>query len=112
MGSLPPWLSPEATDRRARRLRNARSASQEASHAAEVGGRVQSGSGSSWRAPGDVRSAEYMDELKYTSKASYSLTVIVMRKIMRAAAKTGRTPRLIIDFQSEGVRAVVEFEDL
>jgi hypothetical protein len=95
-----------------KRRQNRSSARQERRHAARVGGRVQAGSGSSWRAKGDVKSEEFMDELKETDGKQYSLTVTAIRKIFRAAVQSGRTPRMIIDFKQHGVRAVVTFEDL
>lgn len=95
-----------------KRAQNAASRAQEHRHARKVGGKVQAGSGSSWRAKGDVKSSEFMDELKFTSRSSFSITNTIINKLLRAAGQSGREPRLIIDFQSLGVRAVVTFEDL
>jgi hypothetical protein len=106
--TLPGWMS----DKAAKQRQNRSSARQERRHAREVGGRVQAGSGSSWRAKGDVKSAEHMDELKETDGRSFSLTMLVIRKIMRAGEQSGREPRLIVDFKAYGVRAVVTFEDI
>jgi hypothetical protein len=90
--TLPPWWG------RHREKQNARSRRQERRHAAERGGKVQPGSGSSWRAKGDVRLVETLDELKYTDAASFRLTVATWNKIERAAHQSGREPRLIIEF--------------
>jgi hypothetical protein len=106
--TVPVWLAPTARKRRQNRL----SGQQERVHARRVGGRTQPGSGSSWRAKGDVISPEHLDELKFTDGKQYSLTVTSIRKITRAAVQLGRTPRVIIDFKQHGVRAIVIFEDL
>jgi hypothetical protein len=81
-------------------------------HAKATGGKVQRGSGSSWRAKGDVRSDEHLVEMKFTAKGSYSLTANVMKKIISAAFQQGRDPQMIIDFTSHNIRAVVSFEEI
>jgi hypothetical protein len=106
--TLPHW----ATDKHTKQVRNRDSARQERAQAARVGGRVQSGSGSSWRASGDVRGPEFMDEMKMTGRQSFSITEAIIRKLFRAATNTGLEPRLIIDMTALGVRAVVTFEDI
>jgi hypothetical protein len=107
-GNLPPWSQQKGR----LRTQNRRSRVQERNHASSIGGRVQAGSGSSWRAPGDVRSGEYLDELKTTDRRSFSLTDTIIRKVLHAGDVTGRVPRLIIDFPKLHIRAVVTFEDL
>lgn len=106
--TTPPWWDGRA----ARRAQNASSARQERRHARDVGGKVQRGSGSSWRAKGDVLSGQFMDELKETDGRQFSITTTIMHKLFRAADQYGREPRLIVDFKSIGKRAVITFEDL
>lgn len=105
-GRLPAWWSDKADKKR----QNARSAAQERRRAADVGGKVQTGSGSSWRAQGDVRGVEYMDEMKFTDAKSYSLKILTWRKARKAAESQGREPRLIIDFPEAKLRLVVTEE--
>jgi hypothetical protein len=63
-----------------------RSKLQERRIAADVGGRVQAGSGSSWRAKSDVRDIGNLRiEAKFTSKDSYSLKLKDILKIREEA---------------------------
>ena len=73
---------------------------------------MQPGSGNSWRAKGDVKSEEKVTELKFTRQKSFTITMEIISKILKAAAQAGRDPELIIDFESHGVRAVINFEDI
>jgi hypothetical protein len=104
---LPAWWGEKADKKR----QNARSAAQERRRAEDVGGKVQTGSGSSWRAQGDVRGVEYMDEMKFTDAKSYSLKITTWRKARKAAHSQGREPRMVIDFPAEKLRLVVTEED-
>ena len=106
--TVPEWMSPKA----AKRAQNRSSARQEHRHAREAGGRVQAGSGSSWRARGDVVGDRYVDELKETHYESFSITKKIINTLLQAAGQRGREPRLIIDMHAVGVRAVVTFEDI
>jgi hypothetical protein len=99
--SLPSWFEEH------RKKQNARSKSQELDHARRMGGRVQPGSGSSPRARGDVRSEEFLDELKYTDKASYSLKVDTLKKVFDDAIAQDREGRMIIEFSAHGITVVV-----
>ena len=92
--SLPAWWS----DKAARRKINARSRAQERIHAKAADGRPQAGSGSSWRAPGDVISEEYLDEVKFTDKSSFSLQLLEWVAIRAKALRLGREPRMVIEF--------------
>ena len=98
---LPSWWDRQKQDQ------NRRSKKQEEQHAKRVGGKRQVGSGSSWRSPGDVRSEEYLDELKYTDAKSFSVSPVLWAGIKKKAALTGRTPRLIIRFDSSGLELIV-----
>jgi cytochrome oxidase assembly protein ShyY1 len=99
--SLPGWFGQERQDN------NRRSRRQEARHAKATGGRVQPGSGSSWRAKEDVRSAEHLDQLKSTQKASWTLRVEDLMILDRNAARDGRVGRTIVEFVEQGVSYVV-----
>ena len=85
------------------RDRNRRSQRQEAAHARKTGGRVQPGSGSSWRAPQDVRGplldeSGHMDQLKFTDKTTYVLNLHELMKIRKDALQAGREGRLFVEF--------------
>ncbi len=71
---------------------------------------MQAGSGTSWRAPGDVKNAEFLEELKYTDKSSFALKVQTWNKIKRHAAMTGREPKMVIDFHQHDLRLIVTEE--
>lgn len=90
---------------------NRRSRKQERERAKETGGKVQSGSGSSWRARGDVRTEEELEQLKYTDKLAYRLDVREWRAIESDARSQGREPVLIIEFSEHNLRLKVTRED-
>lgn len=104
MGDVPAWWGKD------RERINDRSRAQERSRAAEVGGRTSAGSGSSWRSPGDVRAEEYLEELKFTDKKSYSLRVTDWNDIKEKALSMGREPRMVIEFPEYDLRLVVTEE--
>jgi hypothetical protein len=97
---VPSWFDKD----RERVNRNVRK--QERERAREIGGRPQAGSGCSWRAPGDVKEAEYLEELKLTSKESYRLTLAEWKDIRNKASTQGREPRYLIEF-ADGTRLIV-----
>jgi hypothetical protein len=103
---MPPWWS----EKSAKRRQNARSSRQERKIAREVGGKVQAGSGSSRRAPGDVKSSDELIQVKYTDANSYRLTVGESRKVHDDALKHGREPAMIVDFVQHGVRLRIHIE--
>lgn len=86
--------------------RNDRSERQERQRASEVGGRRSAGSGSSYRSPGDVRTDDVLEELKFTDKKSFSLKLAQWEDIKAKALKLGREPRMVIEFHRDGERAV------
>ena len=85
----------------------------EEAHAKETGGKVQPGSGSSWRAPEDVRGPldesgdGYLDQHKFTDSGSFRITAKEWRKIRANARRAGREPRLIIEFPEHGIKLTV-----
>lgn len=101
-GSLPAWWN------KGREQRNARSRKQEREHAKATGGRVQSGSGSSWRAPHDVVNEEYLDELKFTDQKGFTVRQDYWEALKASALRAGREPRIIIEFPGGTVLAVTE----
>lgn len=105
MGDMPAWWAGRDKQRQ-----NRRSARQEAQRATEVGGRVQSGSGSSWRARGDVKTPLDLEELKFTDKASFPLKVADWELHRDRALKQGREPVMVIDFPEHNLRLVVREE--
>jgi hypothetical protein len=100
---LPAWFTDKATKQR----QNRRSSAQEKRVAKEVGGRQVVGSGSSWRAPGDVKSDTHLIEHKFTDAASFRLTVKDWRQARKDATVVGREPAMIIEFPEAGLRLVV-----
>lgn len=115
MGSLPPWMEDNSKNRR--KSVNRRSQKQEKEHAQRTGGKVQAGSGSSWRAPEDVRGpldeegGGFLDQLKSYATGRYRLDANEWIKFRRNAHKDGREPRLIVEFPEHGVRLVITEED-
>lgn len=106
---LPSWMSPKQELRR----QNRRSGAQERKRAIEQGGRTQPGSGSSWRARGDVVTPEYLESLKYTDHFTYRLDVREWWTHREQALQAGKEPRMVIDFVgATGTRLVVYEEPL
>jgi len=103
VGSLPSWLS----GRGRLRAQNARSGAHERQLARQVGGRTQPGSGSSWRARGDVKNDELLIEHKYTGRANYLFDVRQWIKHVERAREQGRVPAMVIDFDEYKVSIVV-----
>lgn len=97
---VPSWFDKD----RERVNRNVRK--QERDRAREIGGRPQAGSGCSWRAPGDVKGNEVLEELKQTSSRSYRFTLTEWHDIRRKALSQGREPRFLIEFP-DGTRLLV-----
>ena len=100
----PPWLD-------SRKRNNARSRQQEASRANETGGRVSAGSGSSWRAPQDVRTADELEQIKFTDKKRFVLDADEMEKVYQDALRAGREPTMIVDFERHKKRAIITIEE-
>lgn len=99
--SRPAWWD------RDKQKQNSRSAQQERKVAKRTGGRVQAGSGSSWRAPQDVKTSTHLISVKYTDRASYSIKADDWAALVDDAAHTGREPALIIEFPERGIRLLV-----
>lgn len=100
MGDNPAWWDGPPAKKR----QNARSRAQERRVAKETGGRRQAGSGSSRRAPGDVKTDDELIEVKYTDKDSYRLTEAVWNKVRNDALTHGREPAMIVEFSQSGTR--------
>ena len=103
---LPAWMSGKAQ----KRTQNRRSARHERQVAREVGGKVQAGSGTSWRARGDVKTDTYLIEHKYTDKRSFSVTRKIINQVRQDAQRQGKDWCIIIHFdgiEGEQQEAVV-----
>ena len=75
-----------------------------------MGGRRQAGSGSSWRAPQDIKTEDYLVQVKYTDRASFTLKRSEWDSLARDAARAGRDPIMVIEFtggKDPGPRLVV-----
>ena len=110
MNELPPWWDKESSHKR--KKINKRSAKQEKDRAKQIGGRVQPGSGCSSNAPQDVRSDEYMEQLKFTDGDSYRLTVKEWLQLRGDSDRFGRSPRMVVDFSRHNVRLVITQEEM
>ena|ERR1700738_2254502 len=93
---MPTWMSGHS------RLsnQNKRSTKQEKEVAKQNGGRVQAGSGNTWKNPRDVKTPEKLIECKYTDGARYSLSAIAWNDYKKTALQAGREPELIIEFSN------------
>lgn len=107
MADRPPWLS----DAERKRRQNRQSAAQEARRATETGGRRQPGSGSSYRAPQDVKHEHYLEQTKYTDADSFSIKVDEWEQIKADAARSGREPLLFIEFRKRMLKLVITEEE-
>lgn len=105
MTDLPRWWDE-------RKDRNRRSRRQEKRIAKESGSRVQAGSGSSWRAPQDIKGDEHLTQVKFTDRASYRLAAAELDAVLRDALQAGRDPRMILEFVSFGLRVTMDIEEL
>ena len=103
MSEMPAWWS----DKAAKRRQNARSAKMEARVAREVGGRTMAGSGSSWRARGDVSAEEHLIQHKYTDAKSFVLKLAEWEQVQTDARNAGKDGAMIIEFASNGKRLLV-----
>lgn len=68
------------------------------------GGRIQAGSGSSRRAPQDVKSDDSLSQVKYTDAQGYRLTASEWEHVRRDALRHGREAAMIIEFTRTGRR--------
>jgi hypothetical protein len=107
-GSEPKWWD----SKHKLKEQNRRSKKQEEKRAKQQGGKRQSGSGSSYRAPQDVRTPDYLEQLKYTDAVSFSIKVKEWLNLRRDALNTGRAPRMVIDFEKHGVRLIIIEESI
>lgn len=103
MGSMPSWWG-DAADKR---TQNRRSRTKESRVARETGGRQTPGSGSSWRAPGDIKTDDDLIEHKYTDGASFRLTVEDWEQARTDALRSGREPAMIVELTRVGRRLLI-----
>lgn len=76
-----------------------RSQKSERTAAAEIGGRQMPNSGALAGMKGDVKSPEFLLEDKFTDKASYPLTLKVLKKAEQEAFQNRRKPLLRVTLQ-------------
>ena len=101
MGSLPAWWG------RDKQRQNTRSRKQERDYAEEKQGKVQAGSGSSWRRPQDVQEEGFLTQLKFTDKDSFALKASEWKQIREDALRDGREPKLVIEFSKHGITLAI-----
>lgn len=104
----PKWMD-------SRRRNNKRSKKQERSRAKEIGGRAQPGSGSSSRAPQDVRQnlvngEGRLEQLKFTDKDRITIKAKTCLKELADAELHGREPGEVIEFSQYGIRLIINIE--
>lgn len=105
MTDVPRWFGNK------RKVNNARSRKQEKDRAQEIGGKAQVGSGSSWRAPQDVRGKGVLEQLKFTDGETLSINGAKdVRKVFLDALRSGREPYLVLEFKRFGLRVVGRIE--
>ena len=68
------------------------------------------GSGNHWSKPGDVKTDDFLLEVKQTDKASYSLNVNIWKKISKEALFSYRLPMMSIKIQDTEL-VVLDKED-
>lgn len=103
---LPPWFG----DKGAKRTQNSRSRKQEKRRAEEVGGKVQAGSGSSWRRPEDVVGPETVEQIKYTDAKGFAVKAAELERILQNALRNGREPVIVIEFSQQRIRLIGHIE--
>lgn len=83
----------------------------EKSVAADLGGRVQPGSGATSFAKGDIRLANFLLEHKFTDAASYSLRLETFEKIESEARAMVKLPAMVIDIQGRKL-VIMRYDDI
>jgi hypothetical protein len=101
VAGLPEWFHKD------RERQNTRSRKQERDYAKERQGKVQAGSGSSWRRPQDVQEADSLTQLKFTDKDSFTINVKEWKGIRADALRDGREGKIVIEFSKHGIRLAV-----
>lgn len=107
---------PAWTNRRVQQ--NKRSKKQERDRAKEIGGRAQPGSGSSSRAPQDVRQDfneqgdAVLEQLKYTDKDRITIKVKDLLSQREDALRFGREPGMVVEFTTFGLRITITQETI
>jgi hypothetical protein len=94
-----------------RKTQNRRSREQERNRARETNGRTSPGSGSSWRSPQDNRTEHELEQIKFTDKKRFVLSVDELEKVYQDALKAGRDPQMIVDFERHHKRAIIIIEE-
>lgn len=102
--SLPSWFDAQRSNN------NKRSQRQEKGWAKKIGGKTQVGSGSSWRAPQDVRNDEYMMQIKFTDSDAFRLSVKEWKRVAADAIRAGKDPAMAITFAQYGITLIVTEE--
>jgi hypothetical protein len=78
-----------------------RSRRQEKDTARRFGGRVTTGSGNQWFQKGDVKTAVFLIENKYTGKEQVTIKRVDLRKICDEATAEGLLPALCLELSGE-----------
>lgn len=73
-----------------------------------IGGSTNAASGAFWSRKGDVRSADYLVEHKWTGKKSKTIQAAELRKITTEAIMDGRTPVFGIHLDGEDYVILLE----
>lgn len=74
--------------------------------ARELKGQRQPGSGSG-RRKGDIRTSDTIEEIKQTTKKSFSIKLDDWLKLAKYASKEGKEPSMLIIFENAGIRLCI-----
>lgn len=100
---MPDWFN-DPGDRKAI---NQRSKEQELKVAKDIGGKRQPGSGSFEFAPQDVKSDNYLIQIKYTDSTAFRLKVLEWHKIRQDAIRFGKEPVMVVEFPIYKTKLVI-----
>jgi hypothetical protein len=73
-----------------------------------IGGSTNAASGAFWSRKGDVRSADFLIEHKWTGKKSKTIQAAELKKIVNEAVMDGRTPVFGIHLDGEDYVILLE----
>lgn len=99
--TMPEWWD------KSRENNNRKSRAQERAVAKARGGKVQAGSGSSWRAPQDVKDDTHLIQVKFTGKKAFTLSKQDWKALRDDAMNSGREPAYVVTFEPEGTTLLI-----
>lgn len=70
----------------------------------------QIASGALWGNKGDISAEDCLIEHKYTKGRSFSLTKEIVEKIYEEAVKSGKIPKMVIEFLDSSNKPIIAFD--